>query len=188
MPEGLKARGVSLDLWDVVAMNGWLELSPYYTGWYDKQHQLSSLQGATPEHCSAFVAVGSYTRDGKVVIAHNNWSEYKEGSRWNIIFDIVPSEGNRILMDGMPGLIHSGDDFGVNSAGLAITETTIGHFTGFDPNEESRSLSARAKPCSTPPISTTSPASWKTATTEATPTPGWSPTRAIMKSRTWSWG
>ncbi len=41
--EGLKARGVALDLWDVVAMNGWLELSPYYTGWYDKQHQLASL-------------------------------------------------------------------------------------------------------------------------------------------------
>ncbi len=77
--------------------------------------------------------MGSYTRDGKVVIAHNNWTEYKEGSRWNIIFDIVPSEGYRILMDGMPGLIHSGDDIGVNSAGLAITETTIGHFSGFDP-------------------------------------------------------
>jgi hypothetical protein len=39
-----------------------------------------------------------------------------------------------MLMDGMPGLIHSGDDFGVNSAGLAITETTISNFEGFDPN------------------------------------------------------
>ncbi len=80
--------------------------------------------------------MGSYTRDGKVVIAHNNWTEYKEGSRWNIIFDIAPTEGYRFLMDGMPGLIHSGDDFGVNSAGLAITETTIGQYflTGFDPN------------------------------------------------------
>ena len=37
-------------------------------------------------------------------------------------------------MDGMPGLIHSGDDFGVNSAGIIITETTISDFTGFDPN------------------------------------------------------
>ncbi len=131
--EGLKARGVGLDLWDVVAMNGWQELSPYYTDWYDKQHQLSLVRRPVPEHCSAFVAVGSYTRDGKVVIAHNNWTEYKEGSRWNIIFDIAPSEGYRILMDGMPGLIHSGDDFGVNSAGIAITETTIGYFSGFDP-------------------------------------------------------
>jgi len=32
----------------------------------------------------------------------------------------------------MPGLIHSGDDFGITSAGLAITETTITGFKGFD--------------------------------------------------------
>ena len=37
-------------------------------------------------------------------------------------------------MDGMAGLIHSADDFGVNDAGIAITETTIGYFSGFDPN------------------------------------------------------
>ena len=169
--EGLKARGVALDLWDVVAMNGSLELSPYYTTWYDKQHQLAAVRRPVPEHCSAFVAVGSYTRDGKVVIAHNNWTEYKDGSRWNIIFDILPSEGYRFLMDGMPGLIHSGDDYGVNSAGLAITETTIGHFNGFDP-QGFPSLSAHGKPCNTPRTSTTSHASWKTATTEAMPMPG----------------
>jgi hypothetical protein len=37
-------------------------------------------------------------------------------------------------MDGMPGLIHSGDDFGINSAGIMITETTISRFNGFDPD------------------------------------------------------
>jgi hypothetical protein len=37
-------------------------------------------------------------------------------------------------MDGQPGLIHSADDFGVNAAGIAITETTISGFSGFDPN------------------------------------------------------
>ena len=132
--EGLKAKGVALDLWDVVVLNAWLELSPYYTNWYDKEHKLVSALRPIPEHCSAFVATGSYTTDGKIIIAHNNWSEYKEGSRWNAIFDIAPLKGHRMLMDGMPGLIHSGDDFGVNSAGLAITETTIGSFEGFDPN------------------------------------------------------
>jgi hypothetical protein len=131
--EGLNARDVKLDVWDVVAMNAAEEWS-YYVAVDDKAHSIASLPTVTaPEHCSAFVAVGSYTRDGKVVIAHNAWTEYKEGSRWNIIFDIAPSEGYRILMDGMPGLIHSGDDYGVNSAGLAITETTIGQFVGFDP-------------------------------------------------------
>jgi hypothetical protein len=79
------------------------------------------------------VATGRYTRDGRPVVAHNNWSGYLEGSRWNVIFDIRPAAGHRILMDGMPGLIHSGDDFGVNSAGLVITETTITGFQGFDP-------------------------------------------------------
>jgi hypothetical protein len=132
--DGLKARNAKLDLWDVVALNAWLELSPYYTNWYDKQHKIVSARRPTPEHCSAFAATGSYTRDGKPVIAHNNWTEYKEGSRWNIIFDIAPASGHHILMDGMAGLIHSGDDFGVNDAGLAITETTIGYFSGFDPN------------------------------------------------------
>jgi hypothetical protein len=69
-----------------------------------------------------------------VVIGHNNWTSYSSGERWNIVFDIVPQRGNHILMDGMAGLIHSADDFGVNSAGIVITETTISGFSGFDPD------------------------------------------------------
>jgi hypothetical protein len=123
--EGVKARGGKLDLWDIVALNSWLEVT-YYT------KQLNHGAGGTPERCSAFVATGSYTSDGRVVIGHNNWSTYADGARWNVVFDIVPSSGYRILMDGMPGLIHSGDDFGINSAGMMITETTISGFAGFD--------------------------------------------------------
>lgn len=37
-------------------------------------------------------------------------------------------------MDGLPGVIHSADDFVMNSAGIVITETTIGHFYGYDTN------------------------------------------------------
>lgn len=126
--QGLKAQGVKLDLWDLIATNAWLELDGYYTGWYDKKH------APVGEHCSAFIATGSFTSDGKPLIAHNNWTDYLTGSRWNIIFDITPSKGYHFIMDGMPGLIHSGDDFGINSAGLMITETTISQFHGFDPN------------------------------------------------------
>ena len=130
--EGQKAHGGKLDLWDVVALNAWLEL-PYYDKWKDKG--LPAPTGNGPgDHCSAFVATGSYTRDGRIVIGHNNWTSYSSGTRWNIMFDILPAKGNRILMDGMAGLIHSGDDFGVNGAGIVITETTISEFSGFDPN------------------------------------------------------
>jgi hypothetical protein len=132
--EGLHAQGVNLDVWDVVAMNASQEWS-YYVAEYDKAHSMASLPTVTAaEHCSAFVAVGSYTKDGRVVIAHNNWTNYLDGSRWTIAFDIVPAQGYHLLMDGLPGLIHSGDDFGLNSAGIVITETTISGFRGYDAN------------------------------------------------------
>lgn len=132
--DGLHAQGVSLDLWDVVAMNAAEEWS-YYVAEYDKQHNIASLPTVTaPDHCSAFVATGSYTKDGRAVIAHNNWTGYMDGERWTMVFDIAPERGYRILMDALPGLIHSGDDFGVNSAGIVITETTITAFHGYDVN------------------------------------------------------
>jgi hypothetical protein len=56
-----------------------------------------------------------------------------DGERWTVIYDIVPARGKRILMDGLPGVIHSADDFVINSSGIIITETTIGHFSGYDP-------------------------------------------------------
>jgi hypothetical protein len=114
-----------------VALNAWLEL-PYYDKWIAKGSP--SNTSGTGDHCSAFVATGSYTRDGRVVIGHNNWTSYASGERWNIMFDMAPAQGSRFLMDGMPGLIHSGDDFGVNAAGIIITETTITNFSGFDPD------------------------------------------------------
>jgi hypothetical protein len=131
--DGLKARDVKLDIWDLVALNAWLELG-YYDKWYDRSKGGKPSNPSTPDHCSAFAATGSYTKDGGVVIGHNNWTTYATGERWNIIFDIVPACGYRVLMDGMAGLIHSGDDFGLNSAGIIITETTISEFDSFDPN------------------------------------------------------
>ena len=130
--DGAVAHGEKLDVWDIVALNAWLEM-PYFDKWDARRNGLLSST-APAEHCSAFVATGSYTKDGRVVIAHNNWTSYETGERWNIIFDIVPAQGNHILMDGMAGLIHSGDDFGMNSAGILITETTISRFNGFDPD------------------------------------------------------
>jgi hypothetical protein len=130
--DGVAARGKKLDLWDIVAMNALAEWD-YYVRDYNKRHEISSPEGlGTAEHCSAFAATGSYTKDGRVIIAHNNWTSYMEGVRWTIIFDIHPAQGYGILMDGPPGFISSADDFGINSAGIMITETTISGFQGFD--------------------------------------------------------
>ena len=101
-----------------------------------------------PGNCSAFIATGSYTKDGRIVMGHNAWTNYVVGTRWNIVFDLKPESGSRILMDGLPGVIASDDDFGVTSAGMLITETTITQFEGWDPNGKPEFVRAR-RPCST---------------------------------------
>jgi hypothetical protein len=127
-----------IDIKDLVAMNSFLEIPGYYVPVLDKAEK-----STPPEHCSAFAATGSWTTDGKIVIAHNNWCEYVVGERWNIIMDIVPDNGNRIIMDALPGFIHSGDDFNINSAGLIVTETTISNFMGFDTSGVAEFVRAR---------------------------------------------
>jgi hypothetical protein len=128
---GARSKGVTLDRWDIVALNALEELPSYYVPWLEKQ------QGRTPStkapgNCSAFVATGSYTADRRIVMGHNAWTNYVTGERWNIIFDLKPQRGFRIIMDGLPGVIVSDDDFGLNSNGVMVTETTITGFQGFD--------------------------------------------------------
>jgi len=141
---GLKANGVTMDRDDVVALNAFAELPDYYVPWYNAHHQVASAPRlVSPGNCSAFVATGSYTRDHGIVIAHNSWTSYLEGERWRIIFDLVPKQGYRILMDGFPGVITSDDDFGLNAAGLMVTETTISQFVGWDPNGKPEFMRSR---------------------------------------------
>ena len=133
--KGLQSKGSKLDLWDVVALNGGIELPQYYLPWLNKRQKAANSPVILPRgRCSAFIATGSYTKGGKIVVAHNNWSTYAEGARWTVMFDIQPEHGHRILMDGAPGVITSQDDFGVNDAGLMITETTITQFEGWNPD------------------------------------------------------
>ena len=133
--DGLQAHGVNLDVWDVVALNAMEELPDYYVPWLNKQEKRAGAPVLkAPGNCSALVATGSMTKDHKPVIAHSNWTDIATGSRWTVIFDIVPTHGYHMLTDGFPGIIVSDDDFGINSAGLMVTETTITGFALFDPN------------------------------------------------------
>jgi hypothetical protein len=146
---GLKERGAAMDVWDVVALNAFEEVPDYYVPWLEEKQKRAGLEA--PEHpplhapgnCSAFVATGSWTKDHRPVIAHNNWTSILHGARWRIIFDMVPQKGYRMIMDGFPGVIVSDDDFTINAAGLAVTETTIARFRGFDPNGKPEFVRAR---------------------------------------------
>lgn len=142
--DGVKAHGVNLDVYDIVALNAFEEVMDYYLPWLNKQQKTAANPKLkTPGNCSAFIATGSMTKDHQIVIAHNNWTSYLAGERWVIVFDIQPTHGNRILMDGFPGVITSDDDFGVNSAGIMITETTITQFEGWDPSGKPEFMRSR---------------------------------------------
>ena len=91
--------------------------------------------GGVSDHCSAFIAVGDYTEDGKIVVAHNSFSNFIDGQYMSIILDLTPSKGHRIIMQTCPCWIWSGTDFFVTSAGIVGTETTIGGFNAYENND-----------------------------------------------------
>jgi hypothetical protein len=130
--EGLQAAGVRTTLAEVITSNGWIELSWY---WWPQELKKIKEGAAIPvrQSCSSFIATGSMTTNRGVVLAHNTMMGYEDAPP-NVIIDILPRVGRRILMQTWPGWIHSGTDFFVTDAGLVGSETTIGGFEGFDTN------------------------------------------------------
>jgi len=127
--EGLKAAGVSTSTDEVVAYNAF-DLLGY---WWPEVKEKMGATSPNPlkQSCSAFIATGSMTTDRNIVLGHNTWTDYPQAD-CNVILDIQPAKGHRILMQTSPGLVHSGSDFFITDAGLVGTETTIGDFKGFD--------------------------------------------------------
>lgn len=140
------AKGAAMSVEEVVAWNNYFTLTESF--WANLPEELAiSIKGSTSvamgskegggqqERCSAFIATGSdWTADGKIVVAHNNFSNFVDGQFAKYVIDLRPSKGNRILMMGFPGWIWSGTDFFVTSAGIIGTETTIGGFVAYENN------------------------------------------------------
>jgi hypothetical protein len=128
--EGMKAAGVVTTRDEIVTYNGCAELWGY---WFPSVKDTISPNSLNlkKQSCSSFIATGSMTTDGGIVLAHNTMSVYYF-PLCNIILDILPDKGNRILMQSLAGFIHSLTDFFITSAGLVGSETTIGEFFPFD--------------------------------------------------------
>ncbi|MGB9834229.1 MAG: C45 family autoproteolytic acyltransferase/hydrolase [bacterium] len=122
--DGARAQGVEVSYEDIFCLNALIDL----TSWWRIKVQGSASQ---LNHCSAFIATGDWTADGKIIIAHSTWWDYFSFSPWNLILDITPEEGYRIVMQSAPGLIWSGSDFFLTGAGLMGCETTIYNFQRF---------------------------------------------------------
>jgi len=131
--EGLAAAGVRTTRAEIVTYNASTELTGYW--WPTVKKEIGARSPDRPKQsCSSFIATGSMTRDRGIVLGHNTMTGYPSAD-CNVVLEIVPRTGHRILMQGVPGWIHSGTDFFVTEAGLVGSETTIGGFSGFDDKE-----------------------------------------------------
>ncbi|MGA2555350.1 MAG: C45 family peptidase [Verrucomicrobiota bacterium] len=129
--EGMTAAGLPTTYDEIVTYNAELELEWYW--WPLASKKLTDgtdLVKKPKQSCSSFIATGRMTKDGGIVLGHNTMDDYVEALA-NVVIDIMPVKGHRILMQTQPGWIHSGTDFFITDAGLVGSETTIGAFDHF---------------------------------------------------------
>ena len=142
---GAKLDGRLIDLIDIVVVNadvelGFLEsaLEGTPTGIdhesFRGRHG-SPLRAQKQDRCSAFVATGPATADGKIVMGHITMSSLPWVRFFNIWLDLQPSEGHRVAFQTFPGGIQSGLDYYISDSGLIVAETTIEQ-TKYNPQGE----------------------------------------------------
>lgn len=139
---GAKIDGRPVDLLDVVTLNSAVDLGQVKSALRSTPHALTGKSFLSAEDemkvpdeknkCSALAATGPATKDGRVVFGQIfMWSGYT-GVHFNVLLDVVPAKGHRLVFQTFPGGIHSGTDFYMNDAGILIGETTVAQ-TPFDP-------------------------------------------------------
>jgi hypothetical protein len=133
---GARWQDRPIDLMDIVVANVTVEMgelgsavSTTPTGLeglgLDKPPYAGPKRDSVTDHCSAFAATGPATRDGKMVIGHVTWWPLTLAEQTNVLLDIKPAAGHRMLIQSYPGGIESGTDWYQNDAGVILTETTI---------------------------------------------------------------
>jgi hypothetical protein len=133
---GARQAGLKVGWTDILAWNGQEELLDYWWPNVMTKYRYLPRVGAPRDHCSGFLAAGKATQGGRIVMAHNTWDNFETGQFSNLILDVAPDKGHRIFMQSVPGYIDSMADFFVTGAGIMGTETTIGGFSLYDPDEK----------------------------------------------------
>jgi len=90
------------------------------------------MEGGSKDKCSAFMALGDYTHDGKICCAHNSFDNFIDGQNFNNILDITPTNGHRMLFQCAPGYISSQTDFFINSKGFMEQKPPLEDLTFID--------------------------------------------------------
>ena len=132
--DGCSAAGTKTTIDEIIAWNFYMSISYWFSKKSDTHlgKEGGSATATAKDRCSAFIAVGDWTEDGKIVVAHNSFTDFIDGQYSNIILDLNPSNGSRFIMQTSPCWIWSGTDFFVTDKGIIGTETTIGGFKAYE--------------------------------------------------------
>ncbi len=132
---GARFESRPVDLLDIATLNSVIDLGQMTDALKNTPSAVSGKSFLSAEEelsipnrqhkCSSFAATGPATADGRIVFGQIfMWGGYT-GVHFNILLDLVPARGNRVVFQTFPGGIHSGTDFYINSAGLIAGETTV---------------------------------------------------------------
>jgi hypothetical protein len=127
---GCSDAGTETNIDEILAWNFYLSIPYWYSTRSDSRGGKEG--GGAKDRCSAFMAVGDFTQDGKIVCAHNSFCDFIDGQFSNIVLDLNPEKGHRFIMQTSPCWIWSGTDFFVTGKGIIGTETTIGGFFPYE--------------------------------------------------------
>jgi len=148
---GLTKAGLKTSLNDIIGWNAYPGMSYWWAAYGMNEYIQEGMKRAGmpadnfgaivkgPKrhgHCSAFAATGNATIDGKMVIAHQTFDDFWNAGSMNIMLDLKPTRGARILMQTAPGYIWSNTDFFIckseeHNSCIAGLETTIIETTTF---------------------------------------------------------
>ncbi len=128
---GARWKDRRIDLLDIVVANTTVEMGELGSAAAATPTGLEGLSLNAPpysdprrnsakDHCSAFAATGPATRDGKMVIGHVTWWPLTQAEQTNVMLDIKPASGHRVLLQSYPGGIESGTDWYQNDAGGGV--------------------------------------------------------------------
>jgi hypothetical protein len=135
--DGMHAAGYQQDdLWDVVALNAAMDGACYAELLPPNDPTSAAAAAAVAAArtkfeggCSAFIATGDATVDGRPVMGHDTWTAYAGCFTMNVMYYVDPAAGYDFTYQSWGGSLWSGMDWYENSSGLLMTETTLADST-----------------------------------------------------------
>lgn len=125
--EGARSKGTHISVDFLISWNSYMSLYSIF-----KSESVENKNN-DKQRCSAFIATGSATENGDIVMAHNTHSTFIEGKFMNIVIYLNPDKGIPFMMQTSPGFISSISDWFICESGIIGCETTIA-YTNYKPS------------------------------------------------------